>query len=290
MNILIGCTSFSEFTGSEMYVLELAKGLKRLNVNVTVASLILSNTMISLATRHGIEVLNIKQLDTNTKYDLIHCQHYPVVQILVNLYPDIKKVSTIHSELTHIPTEIPFKHTSIKKYIAVRPEIKKFLNEQYDISSENISIIYNPVDQEKFKQKQVKQYNCILFVGTIDPLRKNTIYDLIEYSNQSDKELWLVGNVHDSYLQDVLKNKHVKHSVAVESIEEYVQRCYQTAGILLGRTTIEGWMCGKSGWIYNIDSTGKILSKKLHEVPNDIEKFYSVNVCQKIKELYTSII
>lgn len=288
MNILIGCLLFSDFTGSEMYVLELAKGLRKLNCNVTVTSPNLGEKMVGIAKKHGIEVLGINQLNPKQKYDLIHCQHYPVVEYLVKIYPETKKVCTIHSEV--ISLENPFKHNSIKKYIAIRPEIQSNLINKFNISKDNISVIYNPIDEDKFKPAEVKQYNCVLFVGTIDYLRKNTIYDLIEYSKQSDKELWLVGNVHDSYLQDVLKNKHVKHSVAVESVEEYVQRCYQTAGILLGRTTIEGWMCGKSGWIYDVDETGKILSKKLYDVPDDIEKFHATNVCKQVKELYISII
>ena len=39
----------------------------------------------------------------------------------------------------------------------------------------------------------------------------------------------------------------------------------------MGRTTIEGWMCGKKGWIYDVDSKGEIISKNLHEIPNDME-------------------
>jgi hypothetical protein len=58
----------------------------------------------------------------------------------------------------------------------------------------------------------------------------------------------------------------------------------------LGRTTIEGWLCGKSGWIYDIDSYGNIKSKELHNVPNDIDKFKSENVSKEIIELYKNIL
>ena len=88
----------------------------------------------------------------------------------------------------------------------------------------------------------------------------------------------------------MLKNKHVKHSNAVEDVQKYVQRCDETAGILLGRTTIEGWLCGKSGWIYNVNDKGDILSKKLNPPPDDLSKFYASNVAEQIKKIYTSII
>jgi hypothetical protein len=49
-------------------------------------------------------------------------------------------------------------------------------------------------------------------------------------------------------------------------------------------------MCGKSGWIYNVDSNGHILDKKLHNTPSDVLKFDSDEVSKKIKEEYIKIL
>jgi hypothetical protein len=49
-------------------------------------------------------------------------------------------------------------------------------------------------------------------------------------------------------------------------------------------------MCGKPGWIYDIDSSGNILGKSKNEVPSDIDKFNSEKVALKIKEEYIKII
>jgi hypothetical protein len=73
-------------------------------------------------------------------------------------------------------------------------------------------------------------------------------------------------------------------------VDKYIHKCSETAGILLGRTTIEGWMCGKPGWIYDVDDKGNVINKQLHNVPSDIEKFYSMNVANKIKEEYLKIL
>jgi hypothetical protein len=129
-----------------------------------------------------------------------------------------------------------------------------------------------------------------LFVGTIDYLRENTIRDLVTYSSEINKELWLVGENKSNYLDDLLKNPHVKHFNATSKVEQYVKNCSETAGILLGRTTIEGWMCNKPGWIYNVESSGYILDKKLHTPPSDIIKFDSLEVAKKIKEKYIKIL
>lgn len=88
----------------------------------------------------------------------------------------------------------------------------------------------------------------------------------------------------------MLENTHVKHFGATNKVEEYVKNCSETAGILLGRTTIEGWMCGKSGWIYNVDNYGNIIEKNKYEVPSDINKFNSEEVAKKIKKEYIKIL
>jgi hypothetical protein len=109
-------------------------------------------------------------------------------------------------------------------------------------------------------------------------------------SKNENKELWLVGENKSDYLTEILKNSHVKHFPPTLEVDKYIHKCSETAGILLGRTTIEGWMCGKSGWIYDVDNRGNIIDKKLHKVPSDIEKFYSSNVSKKIKSTYCSTI
>ena len=89
---------------------------------------------------------------------------------------------------------------------------------------------------------------------------------------------------------DLLQFSHVKHFPATNKVEEYVKNCSETAGILLGRTTIEGWLCGKSGWIYNVDNSGNIINKNKHDVPSDVYKFNSIEVAKKIKDEYIKIL
>jgi glycosyltransferase involved in cell wall biosynthesis len=312
LNILISCLLFQNFTGSEMYVYELAKNLVKDNYDVTILAYETNGPLVNLVTKLGVKVLNIKDAPgyklgdgkwavltengyipsvpntfykiTDVHFDVIHCQHKPMVEMMVNLYPTIDKICTIHSEV--ISLEEPVKHDSIKKYIAIRPEIKNHLFNYFEIDEKDIVVIYNPIDETKFKLKNIKTNNNILFVGTIDYLRKQTIFDLIEYTKNNNKELWLVGKNQSNYLNEILNNSHVKYFQQRSNIEEMVYSCDETAGILLGRTTIEGWMCGKSGWIYDVDCEGNILTKKKYDIPNDLEKFYSKNVTKKIKELY----
>ena len=315
IKVLLSSLFFKTFTGSEMYVYELARGLKKLNCDVTVLSDI-DGPLSTLANQQGIKTLpfsnppgykmgdgkwgmntpqgfvqsqpNMLYKMSDVNFDIMHVQHNPISQRVCDMYPNTPKISTIHSEV--IELENPFIHDSIKKYICIRPEIQKHVVDNFNIDETNTDVIYNPIDTNRFNNVNTKTYPYVLFVGTIDYLREKTIRDLVEYSKSIGKELWLVGENKSNYLSELLNNSHVKHFQATNKVEEYVKNCTETAGILLGRTTIEGWLCGKPGWIYQVDDKGDILSKERHEVPSDVEKFNSIEVAKKIKEEYIKIL
>jgi len=227
---------------------------------------------------------------SEVSFDIIHTQHKPITEKVCSLYPTIPKITTIHSEV--IDLENPFIHESIEEYIAIRPEIKDYLINRFEIDENLIDVIYNPIDGSRFNEKNTTEGDYVLFVGTIDYLRKQTIEDLVEYTKSIGKELWVVGkrNPQNDYIIEVLKNPHVKHFDDNYNVEKYVKNCYQTAGIQLGRTTIEGWLCGKQGWIYKVDNSGNIIDKSLNDPPVDKCKFISTEVVKKIKQKYIDIL
>lgn len=319
LNVLIGCLNFAKYTGSELYVLELAKGLLKQNCEVSIWSR-LGSPLKEVAHSLGIKTYDIKTPPTfkrgdgkwlvktpngdtpsientlykvsNIEYDVIHSNHKPVTENLARLFPNTPIINTIHSEV--IDVEEPFICENIKKYIAIRPEIKDFLVNKFEIKEDDIEVVYNPIDTDKFKvvdnnEKRTKKRT--LFVGTIDYLRAEAIVDLVNVTRENDEELWLVGAKVGNYLDELLlHNPHVTHFPPTSKPEKYIHQCDETAGILLGRTTIEGWLCGKKGWIYDIDSGGRIMNKTLHDVPSDIDKFKRENVVSEIKKIYESVL
>ena len=310
LKILFTCLSFKTFTGSELYVYELAKGMKKLGHDVTVMSEI-GGPLTDLAKKQGIKVHplsepigykkgdgvwqfngevsqpNVMYRVSEIPFDIIHCQHKPVTEYICKVYPDIPKICTIHSEVINL--EEPFKHESIKEWIAIRPEIEQFLIIEHDIPEEQIKVIYNPIDNEKF-QKSSKEENYLLFVGTVDYLRKATIFDLVEKTRENGLEFWIVGENKSDYLDKLIENPHVKYFPATWQVEKFLSNCKQTAGIQLGRTTIEGWISGKPGWIYRVDSNGDILDVNLYEPPTDLEKYFYLNVAKSIEKEYKKIL
>jgi glycosyltransferase involved in cell wall biosynthesis len=315
IKVLIGCLFFKTLTGSELYVYELAKNLINLNCDVTVISQI-GGPLTDMAKRIGIKCISFEQAPgfkigdgkwgfndgnsmqtskegvmykiSDVNFDLIHIQHAPVAHRLCEWYPEINKIYSIHSEV--IELENPIKHESIKKYIAIRPEIKEHIVNNFDIPEEDVEVIYNPVDNEKFKPKSSKSQNAVLFVGTIDYLRRETIMDLVDYTKENNKELWLMGEDKNNYLPALVSQEHVKHFKPSWNVEKLINECSETAGIQLGRTTIESWLCGKPSWIYKVNSSGIVISKEKYNPPSDLEKYYASNVTEKIKNEYIKIL
>jgi len=313
LKILIGCLFFKNFTGSEVYIFELAKNLVKMGHDVSVVSEI-GGPLTEMAKKVGIKVFptseppgykmgdgkwlvegpngigpsipNTMYRVSDISFDIIHVQHEPITNYFLNLYPQIDKISTIHSEV--IELEKPVVHDSIKHYICIRPEIKDHIENVYQIDESQCSVIYNPVDSDRFRSSNQKEENACLFVGTIDYLRENSIKDLVEQTRAENLELWLLGENKSDYLDSLLQNSHVKHLQPTWNTEKYINRVKYTAGILLGRTTIESWFCGKPSWIYDVDSSGHINNKTLFEPPtkSELEKFDSKNVTNQIHKLY----
>jgi glycosyltransferase involved in cell wall biosynthesis len=315
IKVLIGCLFFRNLTGSELYVYELAKNLIKNNCDVTVISQI-GGPLTDMANKVGIKCIpfehapgfklgdgkwefnstngvqksvpNVMYKVSDVNFDLIHIQHKPVAERLCEWYPDIDKIYSIHSEI--IELENPIKHKSIKKYISIRPEIKEYIVNNFDIPEDIVEVIYNPVDNEKFKPKQNESSSSVLFVGTLDYLRRETIMDLLDYTKENNKELWIMGEDKSNYLSSLLSQSNVKYFNPSFNVEFLINQCEETAGIQLGRTTIESWMCGKPSWIYKVNSLGVVETKEKYYPPNDLEKYYSNNVAKQIKEEYIKIL
>ena len=318
LKVLIGCINFANHTGSELYVYELAKALIKQGCEVSIVSA-LGEPLARKAHFAGAKLFSIQEppgfklgdgewtLNTpngpmksvknhlykisDVQFDIMHLSHKPIAEHLLKLYPDTEAVCTIHSEV--IELEHPVIDDNIKKYIAIRPEIKDFLINKFQIPSEKIDVIYNPIDASRFRPTNTKnEKQVVLFVGTLDYLRENAIRDLIQMTKMEGKNLWIVGKENGLLFKDLVSSEdtHVTYHGPSWKVEDFVKSCDETAGILLGRTTIEGWLCGKPAWIYDIDSSGHINGKAYHEVPSDLDKYKSDNVAKQIIDEYKECI
>lgn len=315
LKVLLGVLNFRGLTGSEVSTLELAKGLSQKGCDVSVISTSVSPEFERICKKYkiktyttnnppgylmgdGVKILNTPQGQvktekgryyklTNADYDIIQTNHKPITEFLLNLYPEHKFVTVVRSEV--IDLENPVKDERVKHYIAIRPSIKKYINENFDVPNDEIDVIYNPFDTKRFTPKESPKNDkeTILFVGTMDYLRKRPIEDLIQKCNEEDKILWLVGKDTMGYAGEYSEQyENVIYFGESDKVEDFYHKCDVTAGILLGRTTIEGYLCGKPGWIYYVDKEGNIKDKEFTQVPDNLEIFESEYSINKFKHIY----
>jgi len=315
LKVLLGVLNFQGLTGSEISTIELAKGLSKKGCDVSVISFNVSSHFKQVCNNHGIKTYLMSEppgykvgdglwsmktpngLKTsekgklyrlkNVNFDIIQTNHTPITERLLELYPEKKFVTIVRSEI--IDLENPVVNDNVKGYIAIRPSIKDYLISDFDLDSDSIEVIYNPFDDTRFKPKTKQEISkkITLFVGTMDYLRKSSIEDLITSLDKSKEELWLVGKDTMGYASKYGEMyDHVNYYPPTEKIEDFYHQCDVTAGIMLGRTTIEGYLCGKPGIIYNVDKEGNIKGKEFTEVPLDIEKFNRDTIINNFKNFY----
>ena len=292
MNILMGNFSFKYLSGSEIYYYELGRELVKRGHTVVMTADSAGSLITQKAKECGIKVYHVFKEPENFIPDIIHASHLNVIKPLLKRYPKTPMVSTIHSEYYSI--ENPIKAPTMKKYICIRESIKQKII-RMDGIQENMAVhIPNGFDLERFNKNDIPKSDDkmkVLYIGMFNYLRRNSVLHLL---NLCQKEGWVpqfIGLGFDNYLdgKDVEWIKPDQEIGGFWNIEKYIKACGITAGILLGRTTIEGWLCGKPGLIYDIDVFGGVKSFAIHMPPKDVEKTYDIkNICTRIEAEYKS--
>ena len=303
LRVLICCQFFKNYTGSEVSNYELSKELVKLGCDVTVISSMVGDPLLSKAQKNGVKVYSFGNLPNHKinqenqfqfiknekEFDIIHINHKPIGDMILQLYPNTPAVMHIRSEV--IPTfEVPIINPIIKKYISIRESVTDYIK-TFGITDEQIVSIDNPFDTERFNTdyKPVEnEKEIVLFIGTFDYLRDKILLDLVETTKNNNQILWIIGSGFEKV--SFINDENIKYFGVKSNVEDYIKKCNYTAGIFKGRTTIEGYLCGKQGWIYYVDKSGKILGKELTDVPTDIEKYKAEFSAKKVFKLYEEIL
>lgn len=292
MRILLGCINLNVLGGSEMFHYELARELKLAGVDVTLFTLRPTNMQYEVAVsllQHGVQILDPSTLPTQPPYDIIVASQPEVNEHLLNVYGNttIPIVSIIHSE---IRSEDPVLNPRICHYISIRNPITELLVQGYGIPQEKISLIYNPIDRSRFNNigsNKLEKTSGIFIGGATDDIRFKSVCYMVDNCIQNDWDLYIMSHPHQRY---DFGHPNIKYLDPVWHTEHLVKNMHFTGGILLGRTTLEGWCCGVPGYVFLIDKQGNILDIESTPPDNIIELCDSKYVCNQHLKLYESIL
>jgi hypothetical protein len=256
MKILLSCLNANGLGGSELYHYELARELDAAGHDVTLFTMRQIDWMdqTRLKLQH-VQQLDLTNLDTSEKYDIIIASQPQVNMFVLEHFKDTPIISIIHSE---IRSEDPVLDPRISHYIAIRKPIADMLINDYKIPKHKVSLIYNPIDRSRFNEDEIEKLDRYsgIFVGEVlDPIRFKPVQHIVQQCIENDWDLYIMSESRYDF-----NHPNIKYVDKRWDTENMVQMMNFTAGILLGRTTLEGWCCGVPGYMYIIDIHGNIQS------------------------------
>lgn len=219
-----------------------------------------------LAKNHEVHFQSV-WADNYLKSDLISCgvkcletseEVYDLALVSQRAFPKpkaIKLVNIVHSEYD-CETPIP----GCDHYVAIRPSIKEHLIAEHGIKEEDISVIYNGVDLERFKpiEKPARDYIKVVIPATIDSLRQK-MFDYYSARANKDFRVFVFGK---SFGANIPKSEFIKVQDETNEIEKDIAGADIVAGILLGRVNLEARACNVKSLIHNPDN------------PEEFEEYY----------------
>jgi hypothetical protein len=290
MRILLTLINFRHLTGSEMYVYELSRSLVARGHDVTVVANA-GGLITEKARAAGVTVYDVSEVPAGLEFDVTHVQQFGPARWALASFPDTPVIATVHSQFVE---EKPVVDPRVHKYVCIRPEIREKVVRVDGIPLEKTAVIFNGLDRTRFGRDGVVEppRPLVLFVGTVDPLRRQAALHLIERSQREDFDVLFVGARHSDHLDGPLPPNVQWVQGETWEMEQYVKACTATAGVVLGRTTLEGWVCGKPGWIYEVEQDGSIRSVDFYPPPHKdlLAQFDTEFMTDQLEVLYAEAI
>jgi hypothetical protein len=288
MKILLGCLNANGIAGSEMFHYELVRELHLMKQDVTLFTLRnvdpQDQVRIKL-TEMGVKQVDLNSLNASEEFDIIIASQPQVNIFMLQNYKNTPIISIIHSE---IRSEDPILDSRISHYIGIRQPIVDMLINDYKIDPSKVSLTYNPIDQSRFNSDDASKLSKTtgIFVGEVlDNIRFQAVSHLVNQCIENDWNLLIMSDSRYDF-----NHPNISYVDRRWDTESIVKNVDFTGGILLGRTTLEGWSCDVPGYMYIIDIHGNVIDIQ-SDPPENVKqlcdsKFVAkeyIKLCKKIK-------
>lgn len=149
MRVLVTNVEMQDYSGTTLYVKELAMGLKNAGILVEVFTFRIGTVGQELLDA-GIRVsTDVKKLAVP---DVIHVHHNVTAWPVLHHFKKAPVIFWIHSRLS--PLDLPPKHKNIMAYLAVDFNCKERYVAEQHFSPDSVKVIYNWVNTDRFKRKK----------------------------------------------------------------------------------------------------------------------------------------
>jgi glycosyltransferase involved in cell wall biosynthesis len=267
MRIVHAVTMYDLLTGSGLYVYELARLHASRGHEVTVVADYVGGELTARTRALGVEVVPTQDLPTRSP-DLVHVHQREPGTAALQRWPAARVVATVHSEW---PGDAPLLSPRVHTYIAIRPTVERLLQQRYGIPRERRRLILNGVDRERFRppdRRAARGRRRVLFAATMSPLRGLAVADAVRRSVEEDFDLVLLGLGEPDVVGPLPSTVEWERREEWH-VEDYVAASDEVISTFFGRSAIEGWMCGRPAWIYDIVPFERIASREKVAPPPD---------------------
>lgn len=245
MRFLITCYRL-DLSGSSTYTFTLASELKKRGHEVDVFSPFPEMIANELKKKKIKVHKNLEEI-ANEKYSCIIAQHNVLALMIRSIKPEVPMVFVSHSTIEFLE-QPPSIDINIQKYVAISEAVKNNLVLNHDIPTENIEIVRNFVDVNRFfPRREINERPKVLLL--LSSRFTSKVYATIERAcKKLQLELIVIGKT-----KQVLNvDDHINDADIV---------------ISLGRGILEAMACGRAAIVYDYQGgDGMITSNTIKEI------------------------
>lgn len=260
LDVLFTLNHFSNLTGSEICTYELARELVSRGHRVSVCAAMQPGSILGAKAREaGIRLIgNNDWGDVKVDPDIVHAAQPAPTVWAIRTFKRARIISHIHGFFSH---ERPVHSDSIATYLAALPEIRERCISHWKLPEEKVELLWNGFDFTRFhpRPQGATSEKTVLYAGTIDQFRIQSIADLVRRGVEEGFRVRVVGRVLLPHWRDLMpRGVDVLQSDPVWDMENCIHEAHEVAGLWLGRTILEGWLCGKMAHCYGFDEWGQV--------------------------------
>jgi len=268
MKFLITCYSL-RLSGSATYTFALALELKNKGHDVDVFTFIRGVIADKLENK-GVNIVDKVEEIIDKKYSCIIAQHNILALLARGAKPDTPMIFVSHGILPFLE-QPPSVDANIQRYIAVSEEVRDNLISRTYISRQNVIIVRNFVDTNRFfpKKEILDKPRTLLFLSN-------------RYS------LKVYKNIREACSRAGLKLLCIGKSKRVFNVENYINKA--DIVISLGRGALEAMSCGRAVIVYDYQGgDGMITRENINEIRKNnfsgrrFKRDYTIN--ELVKEI-----
>lgn len=244
MKILITNFYLWNYAGTENYVVDIAIYFHNHDHDVIIYSPLVGSVGKDLQIK-GIRVVDSLKEIKDINFDVIHA-HHNIIAIFTRLFfPNVPMVFISHGILPKLE-QPPHVNINIDLFVAVSEEVHNHLNKKYNILFDNIKIVRNFVNFNKFycKKKVNKVLKKVLVISN------HYVYEVRDVISKSCKNL-NISLVHIG-LPD-----HAVHNVA-----DYINNADLV--VTLGKGVLESIACKRNVIVYDQNGADGFMMTELY--------------------------